>query len=144
MLMAETMGHSRALHACVAHARHTPHQPDAPVLVLRYPPSFSRMRRSAKMARLSQRPDPWILTSRGRRLAMVMVADSLPGLKRWLAPLGLKDGTRLLVIRMVVAFVLHAGRMSCLRAAGAVRCEPRHRAQISRFLARPRWRQLDL
>jgi hypothetical protein len=75
---------------------------------------------------------------------MVMVADSLPGLKRWLAPLGLKDGTRLLVIRMVVAFVLHAGRMSCLRAAGAVRCEPRHRAQISRFLARPRWRQLDL
>ena len=96
------------------------------------------------MARLSQRPDPWILTSRGRRLAMVMVADSLPGLKRWLAPLGLKDGTRLLVIRMVVAFVLHAGRMSCLRAAGAVRCEARHRAQISRFLARPRWRQLDL
>src|SRR6185312_16453454 len=43
-----------------------------------------------------------------------------------------------------VAFVLHAGRMSCLRAAGAVRCEARHRAQISRFLARPRWRQLDL
>jgi Transposase DDE domain len=75
---------------------------------------------------------------------MVMVADSLPGLKRWLAPLGLKDGTRLLVIRMVVAFVLHAGRMSCLRAAGAVRCQPRHRAQISRFLARPRWRRRDL
>ena len=75
---------------------------------------------------------------------MVMVADSLPGLKRWLAPLGLKDGTRLLVIRVVVAFVLHAGRMSCLRAAGAVRCEPRHRAQISRFLARPRWRKRDL
>lgn len=75
---------------------------------------------------------------------MVMVADSLPGLKRWLAPLGLKDSTRLLVIRMIVAFVLHAGRMSCLRAAGAVRCQPRHRAQISRFLARPRWRQHDI
>src|SRR4029077_18969364 len=27
---------------------------------------------------------------------------------------------------------------------GAVRCEPRHRAQISRFLARPRWRKLDI
>ena len=75
---------------------------------------------------------------------MVMVADSVPGLKRWLAPLGLKDSAKLLVIRMVVAFLLHAGRMSCLRAAGAVRCEARHRAQISRFLARPRWRKLDI
>ena len=75
---------------------------------------------------------------------MVMVADSVPGLKRWLATLGLKDSAKLLVIRMVVAFLLHAGRMSCLRAAGAVRCEARHRAQISRFLARPRWRKLDI
>jgi hypothetical protein len=73
-----------------------------------------------------------------------MVADSLPGLKRWLAPLGLKDSAKLLVIRVVVAFLLHAGRMSCLRAGGAVRFEARHRAQISRFLARPRWRKLDI
>ena len=72
---------------------------------------------------------------------MVMLADSIPGLKRWLAPLGLKDSARLLVIRVVVAFLLHAGRMSCLRAGGAVRCEARHRAQISRFLARPRHRR---
>src|SRR3954453_21402108 len=75
---------------------------------------------------------------------MVIVADSLPGLKRWLAPLSLTESTKLLVIRVVIAFLLHAGRMSCLRAAGAVRCEPRHRAQISRFLARPRWRKLDI
>src|SRR5882724_11274454 len=75
---------------------------------------------------------------------MVIVADSLPGLKRWLAPLGLKESAKLLVIRVVVAFLLHAGRMSCLRAGGAVRCEARHRAQISRFLARPRWRKLDI
>ena len=75
---------------------------------------------------------------------MVMVADSVPGLKRWIGTLGLKDSTKLLVIRVVVAFLLHAGRMSCLRAAGAVRCEARHRAQISRFLARPRWRKLDI
>jgi hypothetical protein len=75
---------------------------------------------------------------------MVMVADSIPRLKRWLAPLGLKDSARLLVIRVVVAFLLHTGRMSCLRAGGAVRCEARHRAQISRFLARPRWRKLDI
>ena len=61
-----------------------------------------------------------------------------------LSALGLKDRVKLLVIRVVVAFLLHAGRMSCLRAAGAVRCETRHRAQISRFLARPRWRKLDI
>jgi hypothetical protein len=73
-----------------------------------------------------------------------MVADSVPGLKELLSTTGLKDVTRLLVIRMVVSFLLHAGRMSCLRAAGAVRCETRHRAQISRFLARPRWRELDI
>jgi Transposase DDE domain len=75
---------------------------------------------------------------------MVMVADLLPGLKRWIATVGLKDSAKLLVIRMIVAFVLHAGRMSCLRAAGSVRCETRHRAQISRFVARPRWRKLDI
>ena len=75
---------------------------------------------------------------------MVMVAESVPGLKRWVGTLGLKDSAKLLVIRVVVAFLLHAGRMSCLRAAGAVRCEARHRAQISRFLSRPRWRKLDI
>lgn len=75
---------------------------------------------------------------------MIMVADSVPGLKRWISTLGLKDSVKLLVTRMIVAFLLHAGRMSCLRAAGAVRCEARHRAQISRFLARPRWRKLDI
>lgn len=75
---------------------------------------------------------------------MIMLADSAPGLKRWLAPCGLNDGARLAVLRVVVAFLLHTGRMSCLRTGGAVRCEVRHRAQISRFLARPRWRKLDI
>src|SRR6202030_3509604 len=75
---------------------------------------------------------------------MVMVANSVPGLKRWIGTLGLTDSAKLLVIRVVVAFLLHAGRMSCLRAAGAVRCEARHRAQISRFLPRLRWRKLDI
>jgi len=75
---------------------------------------------------------------------VVMVADSVPGLKRWISIPGLNESAKLLVIRMVVAFLLHAGRMSCLRAAGTVRSEARHRAQISRFLARPRWRKLDI
>ncbi len=75
---------------------------------------------------------------------MVMVADSVPGLKKWISKTGLKDTAKLLVIRVIVSFLLRVGRMSCLRAAGAVRCEARHRAQISRFLARPRWRDLDI
>jgi hypothetical protein len=75
---------------------------------------------------------------------MVMVADAVPGLKRWIGTLGLKDSAKLLVIRVVVAFLLHAGRMSCLGAAGSIRCEARHRAQISRFLSRPGWRKLDI
>jgi len=75
---------------------------------------------------------------------MVMVAELVPGLKRWVAPLDLKDRTKLLVIRVVVAFLFHAGRMSCLQAAGIIRCEARHRAQISRFVARPRWREADI
>ena len=66
---------------------------------------------------------------------MIMVADSVPSLKRWVGALGLKDSTKALLIRVVVAFLLHAGRMSCLRAAGSCTvCETRHRAQISRFL----------
>jgi hypothetical protein len=75
---------------------------------------------------------------------MIMVADLLPGLKRWMSRAGLSDTAQLLAIRLVVAFVLHAGRMSCLQAAGSVRCEVRHRAQISRFLTRPRWRKANV
>src|SRR6516162_2405589 len=112
--------------------------------MLRYLPRFPGDWYWRKWRDPSQRPDHWNLSSRGRSLAMVMVADSLPGLKRWVGTLGLKDSAKLLVIRVVVAFLLHAGRMSCLRAAGTVRCEVRHRAQISRFLARPRWRKLDI
>lgn len=75
---------------------------------------------------------------------MVMVADGVPDCKGFLKPVPLTDATKLLVIRMIAGFLLHAGRMSCLQAAGAVRCEARHRAQISRFLARPRWRGSDI
>jgi hypothetical protein len=75
---------------------------------------------------------------------MVMVADVLPGLKQFLRSLTLSHTTRLLMIRLMVAFILHVGRMSCLQAGGAVRCDSRHRAQICRFLARPRWRKLDI
>ena len=75
---------------------------------------------------------------------MVMVADVVPGLKRWIAGLGLSGSSQLLAMRLVVGFLLHAGRMSCLQVAGAVRSQARHRAQISRFLRRSRWRALGI
>jgi DDE family transposase len=75
---------------------------------------------------------------------MVMVAESMPGLKGVAKRIPLKPTALRLLTRVVVAFVLHSGRMSCLAAAGAIKSEPVHRAQVSRFLARPRWRGVDL
>lgn len=75
---------------------------------------------------------------------MVMVADSVPGLKRFIRPAGLGTVVQQMVLRMVITFIFHRGRMSCLGAAGIICSESRHRAQVSRFLARPRWRALDL
>jgi len=75
---------------------------------------------------------------------MVMVADLVPDLKRWISGVALSDTAKLVVMRVVIAFLMHAGRMSCLQAAGAIRCEARHRAQIGRFLARPSWRKLEI
>ena len=75
---------------------------------------------------------------------MTMVADSLPKFNHFLRPLGLKDAAREMVMRVMIAFMMHYGRMSCLQAAGMLQSETRHRAQVSRFLARPRWRALDI
>jgi DDE family transposase len=75
---------------------------------------------------------------------MVMVADLLPGLKRFLRPLALKEARQQMMIRMIVAFVLHLGRMSCLQAAGVVRCDRRDRAQVGRSLGRGHWRKNNL
>ena len=75
---------------------------------------------------------------------MVMVADLLPGLKRFLSRTGLKDAGLRMVLRMVVTFLLHSGRRSCLQAAGAVRSDAQHRAQVGRMLKRPSFSRLHL
>jgi len=74
---------------------------------------------------------------------MVIMQDAPPKLKRFLKPLGLKATVRALLIRCIVAFLLHRGRMGAARAAGAIRSEPRHRAQIARFLGRKMLRRLS-
>ena len=75
---------------------------------------------------------------------MIMVADFVPGLKRCLRPARLREAAMQTTLRMVVAFILHCGRMSCLQAAGSIRSETRHRAQIGRLLRRPSYRRLDV
>jgi hypothetical protein len=74
---------------------------------------------------------------------MVIMQDALPGLKRFLKPVGLNERMSGLVVRCVVAFVMHLGRMAAARAATAVRSEPRHRAQLCRFLGRKLLRRLS-
>jgi hypothetical protein len=66
----------------------------------------------------------------------MIVQDALPEIKRFLKPAGLNGRSLGLAIRCVAAFCSHWGRMSAVQAAGAVRSEPRHRAQICRFLGR--------
>ena len=75
---------------------------------------------------------------------MVMVADFIPFLKRYLQRAGLRQVAAEMVSRVVIAFLLHSGKMSCLQAAGSVRSETRHRAQVTRLLRRPSFRRLDV
>jgi hypothetical protein len=70
---------------------------------------------------------------------MVMVAQSIPGLKRFLKPLALKDAARTMVIRLIAAFLFHTARMTAVQASGAVKTVPCHRAQVCRSLGRKFW-----
>jgi hypothetical protein len=74
---------------------------------------------------------------------MVIVTESASALKGFLAKSGLGEFARTQVLRMVLAFILHRGRMSCSQAAGSIASEAIHRGQLTRFLARPRWQQRD-
>lgn len=75
---------------------------------------------------------------------MPIMADAMPRIKEFLKPATFSKPARALLIRCLAAFLMHDGKMAAARAAGAIRSEPRHRAQISRFLARPYWRTADL
>lgn len=74
---------------------------------------------------------------------MIMVTDSAVGLKRFLEKTGLSELARLMVFRMVLAFLMRRGRMSCSQAAGSVASLVIHRGELTRFLARPRWQKHD-
>jgi hypothetical protein len=75
-------------------------------------------------------------TSREWSLAVVIMQDALPGIKRFLKVAGLKETTGRYVTGFIIAFIMHLGRMSAAAASSAIRIHPRHRAQAMRFLAR--------
>lgn len=74
---------------------------------------------------------------------MIIVMDSAKELKRFLEKTGLHELARQMLFRMVVAFLMRRGRMSCSQAAGSVASDPIHRGELTRFLARPRWQKYD-
>ena len=74
---------------------------------------------------------------------MIIVSESAAALKRFLSNTGLNELARGMLLRMVLAFIMHCGRMSCSAAAGSVASIPIHRGELTRFLARPRWQKHD-
>jgi len=75
---------------------------------------------------------------------MFMMLDALPKLKEFLEPLKLNAVREGMAIRLIMAFIIHMGRMSASRAAGAARSEPRHRAQVIRSLSRKFWKGVEI
>lgn len=69
----------------------------------------------------------------------MIFADALPRIKTFLRPARLAAATTALLVRLVAAFVCHRGRLSASQAASAIRSQARHRAQLTRFLARSHW-----
>ena len=70
---------------------------------------------------------------------MVIMSDSLPGIKRFLKPLGLSETAEHHITAFLVGFIFHIGRMSAATASNSIRISPRHRAQAMRFLSRYYW-----
>ena len=74
---------------------------------------------------------------------MIIVSESAAAFKGFLAHSGLGNLPQAMVLRMVLAFIVHRGRMSCSQAAGSVASDTVHRGELTRFLARPRWQKHD-
>lgn len=74
---------------------------------------------------------------------MIIVSESASALKGFIGHTGLNTLARTMLLRMVLAFIQHSGRMSCSAAAGSIAAESIHRGELTRFMARPRWQKDD-
>jgi hypothetical protein len=66
----------------------------------------------------------------------MIVCRALPGVKQFFPPASCRPAIWLLVERLMTAFLRHRGKMSLSQAAAALPAESRHRANLSRSLAR--------
>lgn len=74
---------------------------------------------------------------------MIIVSETACALKGFVAYTGLNDLARSMLLRVVLAFIMHRGRMSCSQAAVAIASNTIHRGELTRFMARPRWQKHD-
>jgi len=74
---------------------------------------------------------------------VIIIEQSARSLKSWLQQAALGEVATRMVMRVVLGFMLHRGRMSCSAAGGMIASQPVHRAQVTRFLCRPHWQQVD-
>ena len=58
---------------------------------------------------------------------MIIVSESAASLKVFLGNTGLNELARMMLLRVVLAFIMHRGRMSCSSAAGSIASESIHR-----------------
>ena len=74
---------------------------------------------------------------------MLLLQDAPCGIKTFLKPLekstGFSQTTRSYIVRLMVGFLFHFGRMSASRAAEAMPAQGRHRGRVAHFLATCRW-----
>ena len=74
---------------------------------------------------------------------MIIVPESARKLKTFIRQSQLGELASTMMLRMVLAFITHRGRMSCSAASGIIATSTVHRGELTRFLARPRWQQVD-
>lgn len=74
---------------------------------------------------------------------MLIVSETARQLKSFIEKTSLAVMAQEMILRMVLAFILHHGRMSCSAASGIIGSEAIHRGVMTRFLASRRWRKFD-
>lgn len=74
---------------------------------------------------------------------MVIVDETADSLKRFLRLSGLTCTAQTMLLRMVLCFITHRGKMSCMQASSMIASDSVHRSQLTRFLARGRWKNRD-
>ena len=74
---------------------------------------------------------------------MVIFEQAADSIKGFLKLTGLDAHAQSMMLRLVLCFMSHRGRVSCSQAAGMIASSVKHRADVTRFLGRGRWKSRD-